>query len=835
MTDTDTFSGFTIACIVLVVICAFVPILFFITITRRLCFDKQLRHYFESANRQIDEEDEVAMADGVNDADDNDIPKVVCSFHDVKYSVPIGNNEEKKILNGVSAYFLPHTVTAIMGPSGCGKSTLLDVIADQKEYGTIGGDIRINGQLRTAIFRKVAAYVMQFDVLYPNLTPRETLFFVTEMCLGKEISAADKYRRVKKTLEDLDLVHVADTRIGAGDSSGGLSGGQKRRVTVAIELVKGPSLIFLDEPTSGLDAYGSLQLVRVLRKLADDGRTIACTIHQPRSDIFALFDNLLLMKLGVTMYFGPVKQIFPYFESLGVEVDYSVNPADFIVDLTRDKTEEEIELELVYKEKSEAGLLDAEELAKKEIDLDSLCDSYQNGVEEWETRKFLYQVYNKTYADMPPSLTPGEEDNGVEQVYVTTFSKQVFTLARRAIVNDIRNPAYLIGNWVLGPVMFLFLGLLYENVDEPNPDLDDISTINAALTTSFSCSINNTNLQSYNPMQSFQSLVGYKNLDFDGPFDPDNCGTQLNNNALINFVQAALYYQFIAGAYFGELHYVAQVFLEKRMFFREHQSRTYSVFAYHTAYYIRMFFAATMKGLFFPALGYFLAKLSFNFESYALFAIFIGGMSACGASMSLLCSSLVPSFQLAQALAVFINIISSSLSGFWIVQEYIGWWLRWFFYINFFRYAFEGSVYSGKLASQSGNTIVVGSVIHNLTFRDLCWLYALIVIIIAFMVQIIAFCATYLLLNGSKTDQNLMASDNPWSSNPFEEDREVLKSNTKDTSSPEEPVQKVGQTKAGILNQWRNAQYMSTKNFAQSTRGLGTLAANNGALTTRAN
>lgn len=169
----------------------------------------------------------------------------------------------------------------------------------------------------------------------PHYLVRETLWFVAQLRLAKIVGAAGKVERIQKLLNELDLAHVADTRIGGdGASSGGLSGGQKRRVTVAIELVTNPALVFLDEPTSGLDAYGSLKVIKVLKQLAERGRTIVCTIHQPRADIFKLFDKLLLLKDGTTMYFGGANNSLDYFAEQGVQVDKSVNPADFVVDLT---------------------------------------------------------------------------------------------------------------------------------------------------------------------------------------------------------------------------------------------------------------------------------------------------------------------------------------------------------------------------------------------------------------------------------------------------------------------------------------------------------------------
>ena len=337
----------TIATIVLIAVYFAVPMIIYIAIMARFCCDRNLKDEFKHlvdkdeefsrSMREIHANPDAMQAEEEMKRAMAPPPKVLLSFKDVTYRVPVGRGQEKGILFGVSGMFKPGSLAAIMGPSGCGKSTLLDILAAQKDFGTITGDIRVNGKPRSRLFRRVSAYVLQSDVLYLDLTVRETLFFTCELRLPHIVSTRHKFQIVERVLQSLDLVHIADSRIG-DDVTGGISGGQKRRVTVAIELITNPSLIFLDEPTSGLDAYGSLQVVSVLRNLADAGRTVVCTIHQPRSDIFKLFDTLMLMKLGRTMFFGPSSEVLPFFRSAGQEVDESKNVADFIVDLTHDKT-----------------------------------------------------------------------------------------------------------------------------------------------------------------------------------------------------------------------------------------------------------------------------------------------------------------------------------------------------------------------------------------------------------------------------------------------------------------------------------------------------------------
>ena len=284
-------------------------------------------------------------------------PRVLLSFQDVTYTV---KKTKKQILKGVTGWFAPGTLTAILGTSGCGKTTLLNVLADQVgDAAETTGEIYVNAQQKSNNYRRLCAYVLQTDTFLESLTVRETLWFTAEFRLEDSVSQANKIKVINQTLLDLDLDQVADRKISV------LSGGQKRRVTVAIELIARPSLIFLDEPTTGLDASGTLKLVTVLRNLANQGRTIICTIHQPRIDAFNLFHMVLLMNSGQSLYFGPVSEVIDYFYSTKMvslvnqkdirnnnEETEPINPADFVLDLTHSSLEEVEYLTKYYQESS---------------------------------------------------------------------------------------------------------------------------------------------------------------------------------------------------------------------------------------------------------------------------------------------------------------------------------------------------------------------------------------------------------------------------------------------------------------------------------------------------
>ncbi|KAL8948964.1 MAG: hypothetical protein Q9222_004886 [Ikaeria aurantiellina] len=243
---------------------------------------------------------------------------------------PTGKNY-KRILDDVHAYMPSGTLTAILGGSGSGKTTMLHALSHRMGGGGLhtAGTITYNGYERMSSIR--SAYVMQHDVLIPTLTVRETLLYAAELRLPPTTS--DERRQVvEDVILELGLKECANTRIG-NNVHKGCSGGEKRRTSLGVQMLANPSILFLDEVTTGLDAASAFQLIRTLKLLAIRGRTIIVTIHQPRSEIWDLFDRLVLLSGGATLYSGTAKNCLPYFEDLGHSLPPFVNPAEYLVDL----------------------------------------------------------------------------------------------------------------------------------------------------------------------------------------------------------------------------------------------------------------------------------------------------------------------------------------------------------------------------------------------------------------------------------------------------------------------------------------------------------------------
>lgn len=232
------------------------------------------------------------------------------------------------------------------------------MLANRKTTGTITGELLFNGVpaseiptlLRSEIgllvglggvlfvlivlvsLAGVSGYVTQEDVFVPSLTVRENLEFFALLTNDSNISSEEKLGFVDQLLQELRLEHVADCRIG-DTSKRGLSGGEKKRVAIAEQLLRNPKVLFLDEPTSGLDAFSSQQVMELLHRVAARGVTVICSIHQPRSSIFELFDKLLVLKKGRTAYMGKAAEAVGYFATLGYNMPSGFNPADFFIDV----------------------------------------------------------------------------------------------------------------------------------------------------------------------------------------------------------------------------------------------------------------------------------------------------------------------------------------------------------------------------------------------------------------------------------------------------------------------------------------------------------------------
>ncbi|AQK57880.1 ABC transporter G family member 45 [Zea mays] len=254
-----------------------------------------------------------------------------------------------QLLQDVSGAFRPGVLTALMGITGAGKTTLLDVLAGRKTGGYIEGTIKIAGYPKKQdTFSRISGYCEQSDIHSPNLTVYESLKFSAWLRLPSNVKPHQRDMFIKEVMNLIEITDLKNAMVGIPGATG-LSAEQRKRLTIAVELVASPSIIFMDEPTTGLDARAAAIVMRTVRKTVDTGRTVVCTIHQPSIEIFESFDELLLMKRGGQLIYsgsvGPLSSnMIKYFEAIpGVpKINKGQNPATWMLDISSHITEYEI-------------------------------------------------------------------------------------------------------------------------------------------------------------------------------------------------------------------------------------------------------------------------------------------------------------------------------------------------------------------------------------------------------------------------------------------------------------------------------------------------------------
>ncbi|KAF2402846.1 ATP-binding cassette transporter ABC2 [Trichodelitschia bisporula] len=289
-------------------------------------------------NQGLEQAKERRQKEGTNDKGNTRLEissKAVLTWEEITYDVPVKSGS-KRLLTDIWGYVKPGELTALMGASGAGKTTLLDVLAARKNIGVIGGTILVDGRKPGPAFQRGTSYAEQLDVHEPTATVREALRFAAELRQPPETPREEKYAYVEEILSLLEMEDLADAII--GDAGRGLTVEQRKRVTIGVELAAKPELLlFLDEPTSGLDSQSAFNIVRFLRKLAAAGQAILCTIHQPNSTLFEMFDRLLLLKPGGRcVYFGEIghhgQELLGYFHRHGAHCPPDANPAEWMLD-----------------------------------------------------------------------------------------------------------------------------------------------------------------------------------------------------------------------------------------------------------------------------------------------------------------------------------------------------------------------------------------------------------------------------------------------------------------------------------------------------------------------
>ncbi|XP_053271490.1 broad substrate specificity ATP-binding cassette transporter ABCG2b [Pleuronectes platessa] len=351
---------------------------------------------------------------------------------------------EKYILKDVSGIMRPG-MNAIMGATGSGKTSLLDVIAGRKNpAGLRQGIILVDGKPVTSELRLTSAYVVQDDILMGTLSVKENLLFSANLRLNpKHHSTMDKSSKVNTIIQDLGLTDCANTKIGT-EFIRGVSGGERKRCSIGMELITSPSLLFLDEPTTGLDSNTANCIITLLHKLSRSGKTVIFSIHQPRFSIFRQFDHLSLMHKGEVVYAGATDHALDYFTDLGYQIESFNNPADFFMDITNGEAVSTLQSLTADDSKNTlAGKYRQSQLCQKVLqELERVNQSIGDGV--------------KGQDEVP--------------TYVTSFLYQMRVVCGRTVMNGLRNPQVSYGQFALNIFFALLVGLIYYQMPLTMPE-----------------------------------------------------------------------------------------------------------------------------------------------------------------------------------------------------------------------------------------------------------------------------------------------------------------------------------------------------------------------------
>ncbi|XP_077285387.1 ATP-binding cassette sub-family G member 1-like [Arctopsyche grandis] len=375
-------------------------------------------------------------------------------FNSIQYKVACKRKKEQKvILDNMSGSFYAGRLTAILGPSGAGKTSLLNILAGNKKK-NVSGQILINEQeINPNEFQWQSSYIGQESALLLSLTTEETLAIATELKLPNSFTRNEKTEIISQIAELLGLQKAMSTRVGS------LSGGEMKRLSIGVELVTNPPIMFFDEPTSGLDSVSSCQVVSHLQTLAKNGHTIICVIHQPSSKLFSMFDDVLVVADGTIIYGGHINEMVGVFESAGYNCPPYYNRADFALEIA--STEPKGNLES----------LRLKSIAKSQ----ELESSISNTIEEIASDSSTKSLPTPSSYHIVPSDDQNDTDilhnkaiqkSNLKKTYAASYIKQFWVLLKRSLLCSFRDLQLAKMRVLAHLVVGIILGFIYYDIGD---------------------------------------------------------------------------------------------------------------------------------------------------------------------------------------------------------------------------------------------------------------------------------------------------------------------------------------------------------------------------------
>ncbi|KAD4384462.1 hypothetical protein R6Q59_011417 [Mikania micrantha] len=376
-------------------------------------------------------------------------------WQDLRVMLPSsGDGPTKRLLHGLNGFAEPGRLMAIMGPSGSGKSTLLDSLAGRLAKNVVmTGNILLNGEKKNLSYGAVA-YVTQENVLMGTLSVRETITYSAHLRLPSTMTKEEVQDTIEGTIMEMGLEDCADRLIGNWHLRG-ISGGEKKRLCIALEILVRPQILFLDEPTSGLDSAAAFFVAHSLRGVARDGRTVISSIHQPSSEVFALFDDLFLLSGGETVYFGETKEAIEFFAESGFPCPIKRNPSDhFLRCINSDFDVVTTTLKgssIIYEEQKQSDPFMKQATAEIKA---TLVEKYRWSKHAAKARTKIKQL----------SAIRGTVPNMASTAGQAGWWKQLTTLTRRSFVNMSRDMGYYWLRVIIYLVVSICVGTIFYDV-----------------------------------------------------------------------------------------------------------------------------------------------------------------------------------------------------------------------------------------------------------------------------------------------------------------------------------------------------------------------------------